>query len=440
MNSASSNIQLPTTVAPPHPLLPKMVYWERFRAACAGTVLSNTQILVHVVAVQHFGAANSDKAWLVATFALGFLLTPLSTWLVGRIGIKVTYANGILFAATALGLAAAACAPGFEVYFWALVLSLPLLGMTVPNTTALWRQLAPDHLRGRLFGKVSLVGIVAGLTGSAVVALWIRNEPGRFPSVLLFLALFLAGAAYVSFRTPSRPLDRGSRFPLAPLAFLVRDRLFGYVAFVWMLMGFANLVMLPLRVEFLGNEAFGFAYPAWMVIGLLTVVPETARLLTIRMWGTAFDRINFLSMRILVSTCFGLSPFLFFTPWLSTQILGAILFGMGLGGGQIAWNLWVTKFAPPERTADYMSVHTFLTGSRGLVASMLALNLLGALDIHAMAWTAGGLIFLSCLMLVPIIRHGSSRKRLAPAPAAHQREANEEAIATATKFRQLARR
>jgi MFS family permease len=405
--------------------LATMVFWERIRVACAGTVRSSTQILIHVVAVQHFGARNIDKGWLVATFALGFLLTPFSTWFIGRVGLRVTWANGFLFAASALGLVTAAFASGFEGYFWALVLGLPLLSMTVPNTTALWRQTAPDHLRGRLFGNVSRVGVLAGLVGGAMVAGWIGDEPERFRAVLLFLAILLVGASYVSFRTPSQPLDRGCRFPLAPLAFLVRDRLFGYVALTWMVMGFANLVLLPLRVEFLGNEAFGFGYPAWLVVGLLTVVPESARLLTIPMWGLAFDRMNFLSMRILVNACFGLSPFLFFTPWMPCQVLGAFLFGMGLGGAQIAWNLWVTKFAPPERTADYMSVHAFLTGTRGLLGSMLALNLLGVLPIQSMAWTAGGIMFFSCLMLLPILHHGSSRRRMQPAPAPRQQDGDE---------------
>ena len=48
------------------------------------------------------------------------------------------------------------------------------------------------------------------------------------------------------------------------------------------------------------------------------------------------------------------------------MIGGAIIFGISYGGGDVAWSLWVTKFAPPERVADYMSIHTFLTGARGI--------------------------------------------------------------------------
>ena len=41
-------------------------------------------------------------------------------------------------------------------------------------------------------------------------------------------------------------------------------------------------------------------------------------------------------------------------------------------GADVAWSLWVTKFAPPERVADYMSVHTFFTGVRGFLAPVTA--------------------------------------------------------------------
>ncbi|MEZ5302399.1 MAG: hypothetical protein R3F11_17460 [Verrucomicrobiales bacterium] len=42
-----------------------------------------------------------------------------------------------------------------------------------------------------------------------------------------------------------------------------------------------------------------------------------------------------------------------------------------MGGGNIAWSLWVTKLAPADRVAEYMSVHTFTTGLRGMAAPFL---------------------------------------------------------------------
>lgn len=68
--------------------------------------------------------------------------------------------------------------------------------------------------------------------------------------------------------------------------------------------------------------------------------------------------------------------------------LGAVIFGVANAGGDVAWSLWVTKFAPPERVADYMSVHTFFTGVRGVAAPLIAFHLVGTMGMVPMAGCA----------------------------------------------------
>jgi MFS family permease len=62
-------------------------------------------------------------------------------------------------------------------------------------------------------------------------------------------------------------------------------------------------------------------------------------------------------------------------------VIGAIIFGISNAGGDVAWSLWVTKFAPPGRVADYMSVHTFFTGVRGVLAPLVAFTLVQQLPV-----------------------------------------------------------
>jgi len=76
--------------------------------------------------------------------------------------------------------------------------------------------------------------------------------------------------------------------------------------------------------------------------------------------------------------------------------------------------LWVTKFAPPDRVADYMSVHTFLTGVRGVLAPMCAFYIVTVLPLTAVAAICSGLIIIGTLILVPEIGEASRAKR-APA-------------------------
>jgi len=54
---------------------------------------------------------------------------------------------------------------------------------------------------------------------------------------------------------------------------------------------------------------------------------------------------------------------------------GAVLWGVALGGGALAWNLGHTDFAPPAQNAHYMATHVTLNGLRGLLAPFLSAGL-----------------------------------------------------------------
>jgi hypothetical protein len=63
--------------------------------------------------------------------------------------------------------------------------------------------------------------------------------------------------------------------------------------------------------------------------------------------------------------------------------------------------LWVTKFAPPHLVADYMSVHTFFTGVRGVLAPLLAFQLIAVVSVATMGIICTALIVIASLMLLP---------------------------------------
>jgi MFS family permease len=114
---------------------------------------------------------------------------------------------------------------------------------------------------------------------------------------------------------------------------------------------------------------------------LTGVLPNLARLIMSPVWGWLFDRMNFFVLRVVLNMGFALGIFSFFTSNDTTGlIIGGIIFGISNAGGDIAWSLWVSKFAPPGRVADYMSVHTFFTGLRGVIAPVAAFHLAGKSD------------------------------------------------------------
>ena len=71
-----------------------------------------------------------------------------------------------------------------------------------------------------------------------------------------------------------------------------------------------------------------------------------------------------------------------------------------------AWSLWVTKFAPENRVADYMSVHTFFTGVRGVLAPLTAFQLAKTLSLSTLGIVSAILILFATLLLIPEIRFG----------------------------------
>jgi hypothetical protein len=188
----------------------------------------------------------------------------------------------------------------------------------------------------------------------------------------------------------------------ASLRHVCVDRTLRWMLVSWMLMGFANLMMLPLRVEYLANPRYGLALDPQQVALYTLLIPSLVRLVLSPLWGRLFDRMNFFAMRIVLNAGFAFSILSFFTSTSAAGLtLGAVIFGAATAGGEIVWNLWVTKFAPPARVAEYMSVHTFFTGVRGIAAPLVAFQLTQHLPIGQIALICAGLIGLASLILVP---------------------------------------
>ena len=116
-----------------------------------------------------------------------------------------------------------------------------------------------------------------------------------------------ASPAFVSARLPSRPLAAsGGTHPFRALRFVRDDALFRRTLVMWMLMGFANLMILPLRVEYLANPKHGVTWGGQLLttaqIALLVgVIPNLARLVMSPVWGWLFDRMNFFVLRIVLN-------------------------------------------------------------------------------------------------------------------------------------------
>ena len=107
----------------------------------------------------------------------------------------------------------------------------------------------------------------------------------------------------------------------------------------------------------------------------------------------------------------GVAIVIFFTSdnW-NQFVVASFIYGVMAAGADVAWHLWVTKIAPPERVADYMASHTFLTGVRGALGPVIGFL---ALEYFSKDWIPGCVIVLvlaACYLLVPEWRSEKARR------------------------------
>lgn len=385
--------------------------YERWRAFTSGILETASGTFLLLIAVRGFSAGPTAKALVASGGSMGLLLTPVAVFLAMRSGRPAAQVASRILWIGAASLALAALVPQLPLYVPAAMIGAAASAAVIPLLTQIYQENYPDKERGKLFSRAFMIRIATAAVFSKLAGDALSGNFARFPWLLLaFSVALMVGGILVS-RCPSRPLPaNGGAHPLHAMRFVREDRLFRQTLICWMLMGFANLMMLPLRIEYLANPG---KYESKLnltvgMIALLTgVIPNVARLILSPVWGWLFDRMNFFALRMTLNVGFALGTLTFFT---SDSIPGlwaaAIIYGVSAAGGDVAWSLWVTKFAPPERVADYMSVHTFLTGVRGVLAPAAAFFLVAHLPLMTLTIISAGLILAATLMLMPEVKFG----------------------------------
>ncbi len=391
--------------------------YERWRAISAGILESAGGTFLLLIAVRWFQAGSLAKALVAGGGSFGLMLGP---WLVARVessGWPVAKAASRMAVVGALGFVIMALFPVLPVFVLGAVITMAASSAAVPLMTQIYQENYPARERGKLFSRTFMIRIATAAVFSELAGRFLVSNLEFFRWLLVVFAAAFALASFCLARVPSQALAvSGGTHPFRALRFVRDDALFRRTLIMWMLMGFANLMIIPLRVEYLANPKYGVTWAGQTLttaqIALLVgVIPNLARLVMSPVWGRLFDRMNFFVLRIVLNTGFALGMLSFFggshIAWL---VVGAIIYGISNAGGDVAWSLWVTKFAPPERVADYMSVHTFFTGLRGVLAPVVAFQLVAHFSLSAISWLGAIMIVLATLLLIPEIKFGKGAR------------------------------
>lgn len=379
-------------------------FWDRFRGAGQGLVETCWRVFALLVAIRVFSADESIKQFIPAGLGLGFLLSPLGLSLANHFRLPISTLIAGLWGGVAIGLAGMILSPSIVPFVACVALAQIAASQAIPMMTYLYSTNYPSNKRGSwlstTFLIASFLGIGFGYLGGELLDWNVRF----YPLIFGIGVLGALGTAFASYRIPSESaVSLKSRNPIRSMKIAWKDRLFMMMLFAWMLMGIGNLMSLPLRVEYIANPRFGINASNAQVSALLVSTVLTFRLLSTKVWGFLFDRINVVTIRITLNLVFmGSIILFFFTENLWIMGIGCALLGLAFGGGGILWNLYVTKIAPPDQVAAYMSVHSFLTGVRMVLAPVIGYTVMDFSHPIFAAWIALLLIGISTLIFLPL--------------------------------------
>lgn len=373
---------------------------ERYRAVMSGIYESTQNVFLLLIVVRWFNGGTFEKALIASAAQSGLLLAPLVVFVVRRTNFSVARSAGVLF-----GVAAAAmtCAAFVESSVWFALLATAAVMMcaaTTPLFTTVYARNYSPTTRGRDFSQSNMIRIACSILFAACAGWFLSGSLEQYRFLLLLVAACLLASAVLAARLPGQIHITEEQPLLSCFRYLRTDRVLRETTLAWMLLGFGVLMMVPLRVEYLANARYGLTLSEAEIAILLSIVPNVARLVSAPMWGRIFDQMDFFRLRIVLNWTFVVGTVGFFATdsWVALLISAAVV-GIATSGGDLAWNLWVTKFAPLNRVADYMAVHVFCTGVRGILAPLVGFFVLRYITLLQLSVISAVLMVVSIVVL-----------------------------------------
>jgi len=390
--------------------------WDLLRGFFHGVLTSGTQTFGLFIAIRYFDADLFSKSLIGSAPFIGMLFSLFLFHYAALTQLKNSVCGSLPVVLTGVFLILAATAGSLWTYTLWVVLGFMLLTAIIPFLTSIYHDNYPADRRGSLFAKAVLVTVLVSVLSGFLGSWAMDRDPNFYKWVLIALGVAGLGQGYAIWRMPSQKIeDHNLTNPFTHMKLVVQDRSFGYVLLTWFIMGFANLWVLPLRVDYLTSSTYGIEGSALFVATLITVVPDIMRAFSAPLLARLFDRMNFIVLRMIINVLFAFGVGLFFLTKNPYVIgLASALIGIAFGGGTVAWSLWVTKYAPPGKVAAYMSVHVFLTGVRGTLGPLVGFWTVQRIGAPAIGMVSFAMMMLATLMLIPEIKHGRG-KHIPPA-------------------------
>lgn len=361
-----------------------------------------------LIAKRVFDAPSWVKASIQASEHFGLFFNTISLALFARYFKQATTAWCFCFLVTGALFFLSACHQSLWVYAIFMVLAKTFYKQKEPLMIEVYTQNYARNERGKRLSWCLMYSAFMGMLMAHLGGILLDRSLNHYIWICLGMGFAAFAAAKAVSLIPPCPIKSfGSTHPFANISLLWKDKWFGYMKLGWMLLGFGNLVTLPMRTEYLCDAHYGVNVSNKTAALILFVIPAATKIASMRFWGALFDRYSFIPTRIALNACWLIGLFLFFNFKSLIYIgIGSGFIGLAMGGGMLLWTLWVTQVAPPDKVSAYMSAHTAIAGLRGLVSPYLAYALLSlSKNVVTIGWfgmtftLASTFIFISLIFL-----------------------------------------
>lgn len=395
----------------PEELAQKTFRWDLLRGFFRGVITSGTQTFGLFIAIRYYNADLFSKSLIGSAPFMGMLFSLFLFHYAALTNLKKSICGSLPIVLSGSLLILAASTDSLWSYTLCIVLGFMLLTSIIPFLTSIYNDNYPAGRRGAFYSKAVLVTVLVSIISGFIGSSLLDQDPDFYRWILIALGVAGLGKAYAIWHMPSNKIeDHNHTNPFNHMKLVVQDRSFGYVLLTWFIMGFANLWVLPLRVDYITSSTYGIEGSALFVATIITIVPDLMRAFSAPLLAKLFDRVNFVILRMIINIIFALGIGLFFLTKNPYVIgLASALIGIAFGGGTVAWSLWVTKYAPPGKVGAYMSVHVFLTGVRGTLGPLVGFWAVQHIGPSAIGLVSFAMMITATLMLIPEIKHGRGK-------------------------------
>lgn len=393
-------------IAPNESIARKTFRLDSLRNAVGGFFEMGWQALALLIVTRYFDGTAFQKGLITSAFMAGLLLNPISVFYFGRSRIKAATLCGIIYFINAVLLAMAAVSDQVGFFLFVGFFGAAVMAQQTPLFLQIYSNNFSSSKRGKLVSVSMTLGVLTSIPFAYFSGQLLDADLGFYRALYLGMAIASAVAAWLTLKIPSVPLLRNaSSNPFSHFSVAWKDKVFGAMLFMWMLLGIGNLSVFHLRIEYMSAAEYGIMASNRDVVICTVAIPSVVRMAMTPLWGYVFDRVNFFAVRAAANVSFVLSiATFFFAETIVALYIASMFFGIALAGARVNWSLWVTKFAPLDQESNYMSIHGFLTGVRGLGAPFMGFYLIQVFSIQDTAAMSIGLILFATTLLSPISR------------------------------------